>query len=122
MTSVTGGSEEVEKMKQMKIVLDSIAHECGPKKGIMKLGRKEKVKAAARSNVTTEAINDAISSFERMKQMHGWLKERKDRGARLPVSQAEAQSMMKQDMMNGSGEAEQKKFLASMKKKAQRRA
>jgi hypothetical protein len=68
-------------------------------------------------------INEAISSFSRMKSMHKWLRERKERGAAMPKNQEDAQLMMRTDMQTGAAVTdEQKAMMKSMRKKAERRA
>jgi signal recognition particle GTPase len=119
LSGVTGGKEDVEALRKAKAILESLQLECTAKKGIMKLGRREKIRAASRSGVTIEAVNEAVNSYSRMRTMHQWVKGRQNRGEGIPKNQKEAQELMQRDMLSGKfSNEEQKDLMAKMKKRA----
>ncbi|GMI36386.1 hypothetical protein TrRE_jg11936 [Triparma retinervis] len=122
LSGVTGGSKEVKALKDMKATLEAI-HGAVGNKSLFKLGRREKLLITAKSGKSMPEINEVIESFRRMKTMHSWMRERKERGDRMPSNQDEAQEMMMIDMKKGLvGGGEEKSVMEKVKRRSMRRA
>jgi len=123
LSGITGGSEEVKALEDMKSTLEAIYGVMG-NKSLFKLGRREKLLITAKSGKQMSDVNKVVEAFARMKTMHGWMRDRKDRGDRMPENQDEAQDMMMRDMKKGlvgQGGSE-KGMMEKMKKRSMRRA
>ena len=122
MSGVTGGSKEVNALKDMKGTLEAI-HEVVGNKSLTKLERREKLMITAKSGKGMPEINEVIESFRRMKTMHSWMKGRKARGDRMPSNQDEAQEMIINDRKKRLvGGGEEKSMMDKVKRRSMRRA
>ena len=65
------------------------------------LTRRQKQVISSATGQPVQSINESISSFSRMRHMHGWLRGRRERGMPMPTSQEDAQRLMQKDLQAG---------------------
>jgi len=114
---IVGSNKEVESLKETKKMLDAMALEMPGGKWI-ELGRMAKLRVEARTGKTPTEINSCIVQFERMAVMHAWLRARDKKGAHMPKTQAECQTLIQIDMASGKQTGESKEVQKKLKKAA----
>jgi hypothetical protein len=93
-------SEEVEGLKKSRNLLAAIEKQM-PIGEYAELDRRQKLTVAVETSTSVEEINQTIDQFDRMRLMHGWLRNRRKLGRRLPGSQAESEVMLGADIRSG---------------------